>query len=178
METLKRGPAVVLPKDAGFIIAYAKINKNSIVLDAGTGSGFLAIYLSNTAKKVITYEKRKEFYDIAKDNIKKLKIKNIIIKNKDIYKKIEEKNLDLITLDLAEPWKVFSYAIKSLKENALLVCYIPTIEQLKIIMEKIKKPLKLELITELIQRDWQSNPLRPKSQMIAHTGYLVFIRKV
>jgi len=178
LEQIRRGPAAVLPKDAGFIITTSGINKNSVVLDAGTGSGFLAIYLSNVAKKVITYERRKEFYDIAKENFKFLKIKNITLKYKDIYKGIDESNLDLITLDLAEPWKVLPYAKKKLKKEAFIVSYLPTITQVMDYVKALEKHKFTDIKTvELLEREWiVADVVRPKSQMIAHTVFLIFAR--
>ena len=53
---LKRGPQVVLPKDIGMIIAYTGVGKESVCVDAGTGSGWLAISLARIAKEVTTYD--------------------------------------------------------------------------------------------------------------------------
>ena len=39
---MKRGPQVILPKDIGIIIVYSGIDKNSVCVDAGTGSGWMA----------------------------------------------------------------------------------------------------------------------------------------
>ncbi len=179
IKKIKRGPAIIVKKDIGLIITETGINKNSIVLDAGSGSGYLSAYLANICKKVISYEKRKEFFKIASNNFKFLNLKNIEIKNKDIYQGISEKNLDLITLDLMEPWKVLKYASKSLKLGGYLVCYLPTINQLEQLIRNVKEPLMLIKTTELIERKWITDSrLRPDSKIIGHTGFLVFIRKV
>jgi len=178
LREFKRGPAIILPKDAGLIIALTGINKDSKVVDAGTGSGFLAAYLANICKEVTTYENRKEFFEIADLNLSGFK--NVKLKFRDIYKGIKEKNLDAITLDLKEPWKVFKYAEKSLKSNGFLVAFLPTINQLEILLKEIKKyKFRLVKVTELLEREWETEDrIRPKSQMIAHTGFLVFIRKL
>ena len=136
IEKIRRGPAIMQKKDIGIILTYTSINKDSIILDAGTGSGVLSSYLSQFVKKVYTYEKDKRFIKIAEDNFKFLKIKNIELKNKDIYEGIKEKNLDLITLDLQEPWKVLKHAEKALKENGYLTTYLPNITQ---VIEFVKK---------------------------------------
>ncbi|MBS3163345.1 methyltransferase domain-containing protein [Candidatus Woesearchaeota archaeon] len=176
---MKRGPAIVRNKDIGLIITETGINKNSLAVDAGAGTGYLAAYLANICKKVVTYENRKEFFKIASNNFKFLKLKNIKIKQKDIYKGISEKNLDLITLDLMEPWKVLKYAPKSLKLGGFLVCYLPTINQVDKLIKNIKEQFMLVKTSELIERKWETNNMiRPESRMIGHTGFLVFVRKV
>ena len=48
----KRGPQVILPKDAGMIIAYCGIGYGSKVLDAGTGSGWMASFLEAWMKSL------------------------------------------------------------------------------------------------------------------------------
>lgn len=180
IRKLKRGPAVVLPKDIGLILTTTGISKDSTVLDAGTGSGFLTFYLANFVKKVYSYERHKDFFKIAKKNLETLGFKNVILKNKDIYKGIPEKNLDLITLDVTEPWKALKYCYKSLKFGAFLFAYLPTITQVnKFIKESKKYSFNQEKITEIIERDWHVEDLkvRPVSKIISHTAFLVFLRK-
>ncbi|MBU0929620.1 MAG: methyltransferase domain-containing protein [Nanoarchaeota archaeon] len=179
VKKIKKGPAIVLNKDIGLIITDTGINKNSVVLDAGAGSGYLSSYLANICKKVITYENRKEFLKIAKKNFEFLNLKNIEIKQKDIYKGISEKNLDLITLDLMEPWKVLKHASKALKIGGFLICYLPTINQVIKLIKNIKEPFMIIKTSEVIERKWITDQrIRPESRLIGHTGFLIFLRKV
>jgi len=179
LRKIKRGPAIVLPKDAGLIITLTGIDKKSNILEAGTGTGYLTSHLSRFVKKVTTYEKRKEFYDIAKYNFEFLGIKNIKQYLKDIYEGITEKNLDLVVLDLAEPWQALSHIHNSLKQGRFLVCYLPNINQIQELLKKVENKFLIVKVTELIERDWEyENFLRPKSQIIGHTAFLVFLRKI
>lgn len=179
----KRGPQVILLKDAALIAAYSGLESGCKVVDAGTGSGWLAAYLAKiTAPKgeVITYERRKEFVKLAKQNFKLFKLKNIKIKNKDIYDGISEKNLDLITLDLQEPWKVISSAEKALKSGGYLVVYSPQITQVIEFVNALKNSkFKVEKIIEVLERHWKVDGkiARPEFQMLGHTGFLTFARK-
>jgi tRNA (adenine57-N1/adenine58-N1)-methyltransferase len=180
-EKLRKMPQTMLLKDIAPIIAYTGINKDSMVLDAGTGSAFLACFLANLVKKVITYERRKEFIKNAKENIEFLELKNIKIKNQDIFKKITEKNLDLITLDVTEPWKAIKNCEKALKNGGFLVSYSPSITQVMKFVKELKKAnFVVTKIIETIEREWHSEDLkvRPKTKIIGHSGFLVFSRKV
>ena len=78
-KKVKRLPQIIMPKDIGLILAYTGISQGSLVVDAGTGSGFLAIFLANYIKpgKVVTYEIDKKFAKVAKENIKISGLKNI-----------------------------------------------------------------------------------------------------
>lgn len=181
-KKIKRAPQIMTRKDIGLIIAETGINKNSKVVDAGTGSGALACFLANICKEVTTYEIRKDFLKIAEKNKEFLNLKNLKIKNKDIYKGIDEKNIDLITLDLPEPWKALESVKKSLKVGGFLVSYSPTIPQIIDFVNTINKDkdfIHIKTI-ELIQREWeiQERKVRPITTQTVHTGFLSFVRKI
>lgn len=179
LEKIKRGPAIMVKKDIGVILSNTGIDKNSIVLDAGTGCGVTSAFLAKFAKKVITYERNKEFFNLAKKNFEFLGIKNVKQKNADVYEGIPEKNLDLIAFDLPEPWNALKHAHKALKSGCFLTAYLPTIVQVKELVEKNKGFLHHKTI-EVIEREWhiEGKKIRPKNQMLGHTGFIVFLRKI
>ena len=182
LKKAKRGPAVITQKDLGDIVAFTGCNKDWKVVDAGSGSGFLALFLGNLGCKVYTYEKEKRFYDIAKANIKKSEMKNVKIKNANITKGIKEKNVDMVTLDMKNPEKVVKHAFKALKSGGWLVVYSMHIEQVQDVWKEIKKYDFNQLrILEKMHREWQiegDTYTRPKTHMLSHTGFLTFARKV
>ena len=173
----KRGPQVILPKDAGLIVTYSGLSSGSNILDAGTGSGWLAIFLGNLAYpgKVHTYEKRKEFYELAKKNIEASGLRNIKIYNDNIRKAKIKSKYDLITLDLQQPYDIIRTLDKSLKEKGVFVIYSPNIEQIKQSIEVFKE-LEYKVRTfENIVREWQIGfSSRPLHSGILHTGFLCF----
>ncbi len=184
LRKARRGPQVVLAKDAAQILAVTGIGKDSIVIDAGTGSGFLAIFLANFVKKVFTYESRKEFFEISRQNIKFAGAKNIEIKNRDAAKGFLQKGVDLVTLDMEEPEKAIKNAHKSLRPGGWLAVYSPTIEHASSACAQIRKLEFTEpKVLETTQREWRMNVFdnktrsRPRSGGI-FTGFLVFARKV
>jgi tRNA (adenine57-N1/adenine58-N1)-methyltransferase len=182
-KKIKRLPQIIMPKDLGLILAYTGIEQGSLVVDAGTGSGFLAIFLANYIKpgKVVTYEKSKRFAKIAKENIKTSGLSKFIkLKQKDIKKSISEKNPDLITLDMKGTEKIIKHAYKALKSGGWLVVYSPHIEQVISVCKEIKKKNFCDVKTiENIVREWQVEKItRPKTLGLIHTGFLTFARKV
>lgn len=180
IRRIKRGPQIITKKDIGFIITETGITKYSFVLDAGTGSGYLAFFLSQYAKKVISYEKREDFYRIAVENQKFMGIKNLKIKNKDIYQGIEEKNLDVIILDLPEPFRAVEHCYKALKQGGYLLAYLPTIPQVIDFINTAKKRFTVIKVAELLERTWtvESQVVRPETQMLGHTAFLCLVRKI
>ncbi|MBS3133731.1 methyltransferase [Candidatus Woesearchaeota archaeon] len=179
IEKIQRGPAIMVKKDIGSILANVDINKDSIVVDAGAGCGVLSSFLSRHVKKVIAYENNPEFFKIASRNIEFLDIKNIQLKEKDIYQGIDERNLDLVTLDLKEPSLVLKHAQVSLKKSKYLVAYLPNISQV-IALVRETDGFFTERIIETIERDWiiDEKRARPKNIILGHTGFLVFLRKI
>ena len=108
---------------------------------------------------------------------KQLKVE---IKNKDIYNGIDEKNVDLITLDLLEPWRALSHVLSSLKSGGFLVCYLPTITQVMELVKNLDNNFYLWKISEVLEREWTVDNLkvRPNNHMLGHTAFLAFARKI
>jgi tRNA (adenine57-N1/adenine58-N1)-methyltransferase len=181
-KKIKRDAQIIPLKDVGLIVLETGINNKSKIVDAGAGSGALACFLANIVKEVTTYEIREDFIEIVKKNIEFLKLKNIKIKNKNIYEGIDEKNIDLVTLDLPEPWNAIKSAKNALTVGGFLVSYSPTIPQTADFINKINNDKDFVHIktSEIIEREWEidQRKVRPKSQQIGHSGFISFARKI
>ena len=181
-KKLERSAQVILPKDMALILGYTGMRNDSLVVDAGTGSGYIAIFLANYIPngKIVTYENDKRFFKIAKKNIELSGYKNLKLKSGDVTRGIKEKNADLVVLDLQDADKVVKHAYSSLNYGGYLVVYSPTIDHLTKIIKAVKKEDFIDIKTvENIVREWQSErTLRPKTMGLMHTGFLTFARKV
>lgn len=182
LKRLQRTAQVMLPKDIALILAYTGIRSDSLVLDAGTGTGYLAVFLANYIPngKVVTYENDKRFIKIAKKNIIASGLKNIRLKEKNVMKGFDERNADLVTLDLKNSQKAIKHAYKSLGTGGWLVVYSPTIESLVEVAKAIKRKDFCGIKTvENIVREWKVElTTRPKTEGLMHTGFLTFARKL
>jgi len=181
-KKLKRGPQIIMPKDSSLILAYTNIEPGSKVVDAGTGSGFLAIFLATYIRpgKVYTYENDGRFIKIAEDNIKNSGLSKFVhLRKADITKGIKERSVDLVTLDLKDAKKVVKHAYKVLKAGGWLVVYSPTVEHLIESSKEIRKVGFIEMRTiESIVREWKTEyTTRPETMGIMHTGFLTFAKK-
>jgi tRNA (adenine57-N1/adenine58-N1)-methyltransferase len=153
------------------------MNKESVVIDAGAGSGYAAIFFASIAKKVITYENNKEFATFVKKNIERSGLNNLILREKDIFKGVKEK-ADIIHLDLPNAEKIFKSKY-NLKENGCIVSYLPNVEQVvKFVTAAQKKGFETftieVMLRELMVRETGT---RPQTKGLMHTGYLTFARK-
>ena len=184
LKKLTRGPQIITLKDAGIISAFTGISSGDLVVDAGSGSGFLAIYMGNLVKpggKVVSYERRADFARLAKRNVKKAGLERYVkVKVSDVFEGIAEKGVDVITLDVAEPWNAVAHANKALKQDGFLVSYSPTVEQVRRFVDECKDSgLRHEKTVECSVREMvlHERGSRPQIKGIMHTGYITFVRK-
>lgn len=177
----RRGPQIISRKELGIIVAETGCREGWKVVDAGAGSGFSSMFFANLGCIVYSYENDKRWFKIAQDNFREFGFKNIKLKFKDVLKGIEEKNVDMILLDMKSAEKVVKDAYKVLRKDGWLVCYSLHIEQvIKIYKEMIKQKFYRVKILENIQREWQiegNTFTRPKTNMLGHTGFLLFARR-
>jgi tRNA (adenine57-N1/adenine58-N1)-methyltransferase len=71
---MKRGAAIIYPKDAAQILAYADIFPGARVLEAGAGSGALSAWMLRAAGPgghLVSFERRPDFAAIARANVAK-----------------------------------------------------------------------------------------------------------
>ncbi|MBW3017512.1 methyltransferase domain-containing protein [Candidatus Woesearchaeota archaeon] len=181
-EKKKRGAQIIVEKDIGQIIANTGIGKDSVVIDAGSGSGALACFLANIVKHVYTFDNNAEHVKTAKANVEFLGLKNVEVKNKDVYKGFGKKNADLLTLDLKEPWLCLKHAHKALKQGGFMAVYSPQVTQVQQLINT-NKELGLFIVLKTIEtteRAWkiEGQVARPEFTALGHTGFLTFMRKI
>ena len=175
IKKITRGPQTLILKDLAYILMHAGLNKESIVVDAGTGCGLLAAVMARYAKKVISYDLKKEHLTLAEKNLKFLQINNVELKEGNVYEKIDEKGIDVLTLDLPEPWRV---NLDCVKNGGTIIVYLPSITQVSEFCNSTKE--HVEKVVEIMEREWhvEGKKVRPKSQMLGHTAFLIVLRKL
>jgi len=185
LQGLKRKAQIILPRDAAHIITNCSIESGHTVLESGIGSGSLTIALANAVAptgKVISYDNREDFIKHALKNLKTMGLDGFVkTENRDVTKGIKEKDLDAIIIDIPNPWDAVSHAWKALKVGGYLCTYSPLISQVEKTVDEIKKHGFIEVKTyENIQREMvvSKHGTRPSFNMLGHTGYLTFARKV
>lgn len=179
---LKRKAQVITPKDIGPIISYTGINRESKIMDAGAGSGFLACFLGKIAEKVDSFDVEESHIDVAEKNIKTLNLNNVKIEKKSVYEpdQFPKNEYDVFTLDVPEPWRALETASKVLKVGGYLVIYAPNINQIHQTINSLPENFIHEKTIETIEREWsvKEKVLRPVTKDFGHTAFLSFARKI
>ncbi len=120
---------------------------------------------------------------IAEKNIKKADMqKYVTMKKLDLKhaKKVPISDVDLVVIDLGDPWTVIPPARKMLKGSGAILAVCPTMNQLeKFVSSLVQNEFTDIECTEHILRtiDAREGKTRHSFQGIGHTTYLAFARK-
>jgi len=184
-KALKRKAQIIIPKDAAHIILHCDITPGKTILEAGVGSGGLTTILASMIKPdgmVISYDLRNDFINHAQKNIDNAQLHDFVkIKEKDVTKSIDETNLHAIILDIPNPWDAVKHAWNALETGGTLCTYSPLISQVENTIKTMKEYSFIDIKTfETIYREMivKEQGTRPSFDMLGHTGYLTFARKV
>ncbi len=185
LQSLKRRAQIILPKDSAHIIMYCALESGHTVLEAGIGSGSLTIALAATVApsgKVISYDLREDFIEHALHNLRQAQLESYVVpKCKDVTTGIDETNLDAVILDIPNPWDAVQHAWNALKIGGYFCSYSPLVSQVEQTYKVLQQHPFIEHKTyENIQREMviSAHGTRPSFDMLGHTGYLTFARKV
>lgn len=178
-KQIKRDRQIITLKDIGSIITSTGINRDSKVIDAGTGSGALAIYLAKICNHVTTIDILEDNTNLARNNATNLNIDNITFLTTDITK-YEGEEHDVFILDIPNPKLGINTAKKILKRGGYFVVYAPQIEQIINVVRAIPKEFIVEEIKAITENKWQIDLSRSKpiSGEIGHTAFLAVFRKL
>jgi tRNA (adenine57-N1/adenine58-N1)-methyltransferase catalytic subunit len=184
---MPRGAQVIYPKDLGTILLWADIYPGATVVEAGMGSGALTMALIRAVGDkghVTSYEIREDFARRAIANVTDFlgPVPNHTLKQKDVYKGIDDRDVDRLLLDLPEPWNAVPHATKALRSGGIFICLLPTVPQ----VEQVMRALRAEHVFSLFEtfetmfRTWviDGPSVRPDHRMVAHTAFLTVARKV
>ena len=114
---------MIYPKDVGPILLWGDIAPGLRVIEVGTGPGALTMALLRAVGptgQVISYEMREDFAAMARANVAQFygEAPNWTLKLADAFDGIEERDVDRMVIDLAEPWTLLPAAHAALRPGA------------------------------------------------------------
>lgn len=185
LTDLPRNTQIMYPKDIGFILVTLGVGAGQRVLEAGTGSGSMCIALANAVGpggKVTSYEIRPEMQKMARKNLSRLGLEDRIdFKLGDISDGFAETNMDAVFLDVQNPWDYIGQVRAALKPGGSFCCLVPTLNQVSNLLIALRRNnFAFVEVCEILLRFYKPDPahLRPTDRMVAHTGYLIYGRRV
>ena len=192
LRILRRHTQIVYPKDLGTLMIEGNLFPGARVLECGMGSaactlGFLRFLGADG--ELISYERREDFARLAQKTLDEFGREHGTltaahrVEIRDIYETgIDERDLDLILLDLPEPHRVLDAASPALKVNGILLCWLPTVLQVFELVRELQESPHWARVrtTETLVRSWHvaKTSIRPAQRMVGHTGFLISARRI
>jgi tRNA (adenine57-N1/adenine58-N1)-methyltransferase len=186
----KRGAAVVYPKDAAQIVAFADVFPGARVLEAGAGSGALTCWLLRAVAEggaVVSVERRPDFAEIARRNVEQFfggppPSWHLVVGDFGPPGDQAFTDFDRVILDMLAPWDCVPAAAEALVPGGLACCYVATTTQLSRTVEALRGHGGFDepRAWESLVRGWHVDGLavRPDHRMVGHTGFLVTARRL
>lgn len=185
---MRRGAQVVYPKDIGPILLWADIGPGMTVLEAGTGSGALAMALARAvgpSGRLVSIERREDHAAHARSTIEKWFGEvpaHVDLRIGEVEEAIAEVAPDRIVLDLPEPWHAAEVAAAGQPAGGVFCAYLPTVPQVQTLVERMGETGAFDEVEvfETLHRTWNvaGRSVRPDHAMVGHTGFVVVARRV
>jgi tRNA (adenine57-N1/adenine58-N1)-methyltransferase len=185
LTELPRTTQIMYPKDIGFILVTMGVGPGHRVMEAGTGSGSMTTalaYAVGLSGQVLSYEIKPDVQNLARKNLTRFGLESRVdFKLRDIQEGVDETNADSFFLDVPNPYDYTAQVRAALKPGGYLCCLLPTFNQVeKTLYSLHRENFAFIEVCEVLLRYYQPEPtkLRPTDRMVAHTGFLVFARRI
>jgi tRNA (adenine57-N1/adenine58-N1)-methyltransferase len=182
---LPRNTQILYPKDIGFILLSLGVGPGQRVVEAGTGSGSMTIALAYAVGpdgRVASYENRPDMQNLARKNLQRLGLEaRVDFKLRDIAQGLDETEADSFFLDVPNPWDYIPQVRAALKPGGFFCGLVPTFNQVERLLTVLRrKHFAFLEVCEILLRYYKPEPtrLRPTDRMVAHTGFLIFARRI
>ena len=182
---IERRAQIIIPKDSFIIPLNLDLGPGGRVIEGGVGSGALTLVLLKAVGptgKVYSYETRNDYADLARANVALSEDSSAWeLKIGDICTEKLESEVDAAVLDIPNPWDALENIRRSLRVGGYACCYVPNANQLESAVLKMREVGFAEVTSfETLQREMvvHDGGVRPSFDMLGHTGYLSFGRKM
>lgn len=182
---IERRAQIIISKDSFLIPMHLDVGCGSRVIEGGVGSGALTVVLLKAvgpSGRVFSYENREDYADIARRNVRLSEGEmSWELKVADICTTQLEYGVDAAMLDIPNPWDAMDNVFKAVRTGGYIGSYVPNANQLENAVKKMRDVGLSEVVSfETLQREMvvHDGGVRPSFDMLGHTGYLAFGRKL
>jgi tRNA (adenine57-N1/adenine58-N1)-methyltransferase len=183
--SIERITQIVYPKEIGYILLKLNVGPGRVIVEGGTGSGALTVAMAHAVKPsghVYTYEQREDMLRVATRNLANAGLLDWVeLKHRDISDGFDERDADAVFLDVREPWQYLPQVWTTLTEGGFFGSIVPTTNQVSDLIAGLEANHFADIeVCEILLRPYKpvAERLRPADRMVAHTGYLVFARRL
>lgn len=185
LMSLRRISQIIYPKDIAYILLKLSVGMGSHVVECGTGSGVLTTALAYSVRptgRVHSYEQREDMLSVAAKNLANTGLSAWVeLKQRDVSAGFDEHNADALFLDVREPWLYLQQAWQTLAPGGFFGAIVPTTNQVSDLLTGLEGCRFGDVeVCEIWVRSYKpvAARLRPTDRMVAHTGYLIFARRL
>ncbi len=183
--SIQRISQIIYPKELGYILLKLNVGPGARVAECGTGSGSLTLALAHMVRpsgRVYSYDKRADMIAVASKNLDNAGLlEHVEFRERDIEEGFVETDLDAVFLDVRTPWECLGQAWAALAEGGFLGAIVPTTNQVSELIAGLEARGFQDIeVCELLLRSYKpvAERLRPVDRMVAHTGFLIFARRL
>lgn len=183
-DHLERTGAPMMPRDVGLVVGLTGAAAGDRVLDAGTGTGILAVSLGRLGAEVLTYERDPEFATVARENVHRAGVADPVdVRTGDVTDHLDDlstESFDLVTLDTGDAPAVVEHTPDLLRPGGFLAVYTPFVEGTRAVVETARAVDLADVRSlETVQREMEfdEHGSRPTTAGVGHTGFLTIARK-
>ncbi|KAM9707692.1 tRNA (adenine(58)-N(1))-methyltransferase, mitochondrial [Menidia menidia] len=175
---MKRGPAIAYPKDAAHMLLMMDVGPGQQVLEAGSGSGAMSLFLSRAVGSsggVLSLEVRLDHWRMAVRNYDRWRASwacrhgnewpdNVRFLHADLGNAaplLAGRGFHAVALDLVDPQRLLPAVLPHLHPGAVCAVYLANITQVVDLLDGVRccaLPLRCERILEVSAREWLVTP--------------------
>ena len=181
LSHLERKAQIITEKDIPHILFIGDVPNARLVIEGGIGSGFLTAAVCSVLRpgaRLVTYEIREDFAKLALGNLERLGLRDrCTVKIGDITKGIEERDADVVVVDIPNPADCVPAALAALRAGGVFISYAPAVNQMEACVRSMRAAgfsgtTSFEtLLRRMVVGDQGT---RPDFEMLGHTGYLTY----
>jgi tRNA (adenine57-N1/adenine58-N1)-methyltransferase len=131
---------------------------------------------------VTSYEQKPDMQNLARKNVERVGLTSRVdFKLRDIQLGFDETDADAFFLDVQNPFDYIEQVRAALKPGGFFCTLSPTFNQVEKTLYALRKhKFAFVEVCEILLRYFKPEParLRPTDRMVAHTGFLVFARRI
>ncbi len=184
MDGLKRKTQIIYPKETAYILWRLNLAPGKRVGEAGAGSGALTTAMARAVGPtgaVYTWEEDPRLAAQARKNLDFSDFAHVTLKEGKLEEGLDQENLDAFFLDMRHPWEALPRVREALAPTGHVGILVPTANQVSASIRALETlGFFLLDVMEILMRFYKPVParLRPTDRMVAHTGYLLFARRL